>query len=610
MLKQSLLFIFLFTGLLTFGQGTDHDLANMYYNNGEYDKALDYYEQLFKKSSNTFYLERYVDCLVRTENNKEAEKTLKKVLKKEPNNYPFAVLLGTVLEADNRKSEAEKLYMQLINDLPATSSPIVELSNTFKNYNKIDWALQTLLKGRKLLKDRYPLNFQLADIYGTMGKTEEMIEEYISLIDYSVAYKSSIQSVMTRYLSFEEGESKEYKIMREKLLERTQKNPNEKVYAEMLIWLYMHRGNFAGALIQAKALDKRFDESGRNVIELGIISKNAGDYKTARNAFQYVKELGRDKRYFVQAEAELLNTLFIEVTKNRSFSNAEIVTTEEAYKEAIGRLGKSANSFQLILELAEILGFYANKPEEAKALIQEALKIPGVAKVPIARAKILLGDIEVLLNNIWDASLLYMQVDKDFKYDAIGSEAKYKNARIYYFDGEFVFAQSQLDVLKSSTSKLIANDAMKLSLLITDNLGLDSNYTAMRQFAAADLLLEQHQYNRAFQIYDSILTYFPFHGLADETLMRKAAAMQKQGKWEEAIPYLEKVYAVHGTDILGDDAVMQLAIIYDEKLRDREKAKEWYRKILFEYKGSLHVIEARKRFRELTGESVDGLITP
>ncbi len=610
MLKQGLLIVFLFTSLLTFGQGNDLDLANTYYNNGEYDKALDYYEQLYKKSSNTFYFERYVDCLVRTENYKEAEKQLKKFLKKEPNNYTYAVLLGTVLEADNRKADADKLYAELVNDLPSTSSPIVELSNTFKSYNKIDWALETLLKGRKLLKDRYPLNFQLADIYGTMGKTEEMIDEYISLIDYSVAYKSSIQSVMTRYLSFEEGESKEYKIMREKLLERTQKNPNEKVYAEMLIWLYMHRGNFAGALIQAKALDKRFDESGRNVIELGIISKNAGDYKTARNAFQYVKELGKDKRYYVQAEAELLNTMFTEVTKNRSFSSAEIIATEEAYNEAINRLGKNANSFQLILELAEILGFYANKPQEAKALIEEALRVPGVAKVPLARAKILLADIEVLLNNIWDASLLYMQVDKDFKYDAIGSEAKFKNARIYYFDGEFVFAQSQLDVLKSSTSKLIANDAMKLSLLITDNLGLDSNYTAMKQFATADLLLEQHQYEKAFHIYDSILTYFPFHGLADETLMRKAAAMQKQGKWEEAIPYLEKVYTVHGTDILGDDAVMQLAIIYDTKLRDREKAKEWYRKVLFEYKGSLHVIEARKRFRELTGESIDDVITP
>jgi tetratricopeptide (TPR) repeat protein len=484
---------------------------------------------------------------------------------------------------------------------------ILALSNEFKNKNKPQWSLETLLQGRKLLKDRYPLNIQLAEVYGTLGKTEEMIDEYIGLIDFSVAYKSSVQNIMARYLSFDDGESKEYQIMREKLLERTQKKPGEKVYAEMLIWLYMHRGNFAGALIQAKALDKRFNEEGRNVLELGIISKNSGDYRTARNAFQYVIGLGTEQPYFYKAEQELLNTSFIELTTNRSFNASEIEQTIQLYTKTIERLGKNSSSYRLLLELAEIKAFYGNQAQQAKILMQEAIGLTGVPKMEIARGKILLGDIEVILNNIWEASLLYMQVDKDFKYDAIGAEAKFKNARIFYFDGEFLFAQSQLDVLKASTSKLIANDAMKLSLLITDNLGLDSNYNAMRQFANADLLLEQHQYAKAFTLYDSILTYFPFHGLADEVLMRKASAMQKQGKWEQALPYLEKVYNNHREDILADDAVLQIAEIYDYHLKDREKAKEWYRKILFEFKGSLHVVQARKRFRELAGGNTEAL---
>jgi tetratricopeptide (TPR) repeat protein len=264
--------------------------------------------------------------------------------------------------------------------------------------------------------------------------------------------------------------------------------------------------------------------------------------------------------------------MFTEITRHRSFNASEIAETELAYHNVLSRLGKKAESFTLHLELAEILAFYSNKPEDGKKLVEDALKIGGVAKLSGARGKILLADIEVLLNNIWEASLLYMQVDADFKHDPIGAEAKFKNARIFYFDGEFTFAQSQLYVLKSSTSKLIANDAMKLSLLITDNLGLDSNYTAMRQFAAADLLLEQHRYKEAFLLYDSILTYFPFHGLADEVLMRKSKAMQIQGKWAEAIPYLEKVYTLHGDDILADDAVFQLGELYEKHLLDREKA--------------------------------------
>ena len=217
----------------------------------------------------------------------------------------------------------------------------------------------------------------------------------------------------------------------------------------------------------------------------------------------------------------------------------------------------------------------------------------------------LLADVDVLSNDIWDASLLYMQVENEFKYDPIGHEAKFKNARIFYYDGEFEYAQAQLNILKASTSKLIANDAMKLSLFITDNLGIDSNLTAMRQFAKADLLLQQHLYNEAFESYDSILTYFPFHGLADDVLMRKAQALQEQGKWVEASELLKKVYANYGDDILADDAVFQLAQLYEKHLNNNEEAKKWYKTLLFEYKGSLHSEDARKKFRELSGEHVE-----
>ena len=216
-----------------------------------------------------------------------------------------------------------------------------------------------------------------------------------------------------------------------------------------------------------------------------------------------------------------------------------------------------------------------------------------------------LADVLILQDDIWQASLYYMQIDKDFKFETIVSEAKFKNARIFYYDGDFKFAQSQLDILKVSTSKLIANDAMKLSVLITDNLGLDSNYTAMYQFAQADLLLEQHQYERAFRLYDSINAAFPDHGLADEILLRKAQAMRYQGKWQEALDYLNKIVTYHMDDILSDDAIFTIAEIYENNLHDKEKATEYYKKILFECKGSLLTVEARKRYRALRGDVTD-----
>jgi tetratricopeptide (TPR) repeat protein len=270
----------------------------------------------------------------------------------------------------------------------------------------------------------------------------------------------------------------------------------------------------------------------------------------------------------------------------------------------LSRLGKRNTTLDLIVELAHIEAFYGNKPTSAIQRLTEALTFPGLTDMQKAETKMQLADIDVLNADIWEASIYYMQIDKDFKYEPIGQEAKFKNARIYYYDGEFDFAQSQLDVLKQSTTKLIANDAMQLSLLITENYGLDSNYEAMFWFSKGDLLIEQHKYNEAFTYFDSIQTVYNYHSLGDDILLKKSYAMQVQGKWIEGVQYLEELLKYYQFDILADDAVFQLGDIYQNHLKDDLKAAEYYRKILFDYKGSLYTIEARKRFRQLRGDKI------
>jgi tetratricopeptide (TPR) repeat protein len=610
-MKLLLLNVMLFLTIFSaFGQSPEHELANLYFMNGEYDKAIDYYEKFYNETQDPFYLQRYVECLTKTNSGKDAEKFLLRYIKKNPNDYLIAIYLGRFYEDESRKEEADKHYRKLIDELPSNANAVLELSKVFRDFRMYEWELETLLKGRKMLKASYPFNTQLAEVYGALNRNEDMIDEYLSLIEVNPAYKTSVQNLLSRYLQFDGEEDAIYELTRERLVEKVQKNPNNLVYTEMLIWLYTHRGNYPAALIQAKALDKRDNRAGRDVLNIGITCKNFGDYKTARSAFQYVLDLGLGTPNYLSAEKELLNTLFIEITKERVFTMAEIQQAEQAYEAAIERVGKSNKTYRMMMELAEILAFYGNQPEKATALTDEIMALPQLPKLAVAEAKMLKADIEVMQDHVWEAALLYMQIEKDFKYDVIGAEAKFKNARIFYYTGAFEFAQSQLDVLKNSTSKLISNDAMRLSVMITDNLGIDSNLVAMTQFASADLLLKQHKYEHAFLIYDSIVSAFPAHGLVDEILMRKAEAMQMQGRWEDAVAYLELVYKNHPQDITADDALMTLGEIYENRLRNPEKAMEYYRIIMFDYKGSLHVIEARKRFRILSGDAPIEMVIP
>lgn len=596
----SILFLFITLGVRA--QESDLQLAQYYFSNGEFEKALPYCQKVYQKDNSKFNFLRYYACLQKTGGEKDAEKLLKKQISTHKDDFDFPLMLAELYQSQGKSKDAVKIYEELVSEYAKSSFTVVDLYQHFKKRNLPDWAMKALETGRKQLKNDYPLHIQFAELYLSLGQTDKMIEEYIEFLDVQPNNLDQIQTSLSNNIDFTDENSKEAEMLKQKLLEKVQKKPNETIYAEMLIWMFIQKKQFASAIIQAQALDKREGNEGFRVLEIGNMCLQNKNYNDARKAFKYVVSLGDDKQYYFQAEYALLNTRYTEITQQRSYSQEEITEALNEYQVVLDRLGVNRKSFEIIKEMAHIKAFYANQTAEAIDLLKKGLEIPGLTAMQIAELKMLLADTYVLVDEIWEASLLYMQVDKEFKFDPIGFEAKFKNARIFYYDGDFKFAQSQLDVLKQSTTKLIANDAMKLSILITDNYGLDSNFVAMSKFAQADLLLEQHQYAKAFELYDSIMKDFPYHGLADEITLRKALAMQQQGKWTEAVVYLEELLKYHAQDILADDALFQLGTIYENNLLNNEKAMEMYKKILFEYKGSLYTAEARKRLRLLRGD--------
>jgi tetratricopeptide (TPR) repeat protein len=596
---------FILLGFSGFSQTeTDVQLAQYYYSNGEFDKAVIYYQGLYAKNPTKVYFLRYFDCLIKTKNRKDAEKILKKQINSNRKDVELKIMLGLFYEEDNNSKAADKIYNELIEDLPPIPNQIIELANLYVKKNKLDLALKSLSKGRKLLKESYPLNVQFAEVYASTGDFDNMFKELINLLEISITNQSSVQNTLVRFVDFSNPESKEYQSLKSILLDKTQKNAENSVYAEMLIWFFIQSDNFSAAVTQSIALDKRMNSYGEMTLDVGKIALENRYYEFARKAFKSVMSFGLDSPFYMDAERLNLQVRFLELTTNRNYSQEEISATIDEYKQTIKRINNKRVSFDLGLELTYIQAFYGNQSTDAIALLNEMMTVSGITDIQKATCKMQLADIQVLTGDIWDASVLYMQIDTDFKYEVIGQEAKFKNARIFYYDGEFDFAQSQLSILKESTSRLIANDAIQLSTLITDNFGLDSNFQIMGWFSQGDLQLEQHHYEKAFEYYDSVLRAEPGHSLEDEILFRKAKAMQLQGKWDEAIVFLEKIISKFGSDILADDAIFNLAEIYEIHKSDKEKALEFYKSIVQNYKGSLFSAEARKRVRLLRGEKL------
>lgn len=599
MSKILLLLVFCCLAILSNAQSTDEQLANYYYSQGDCDKAIPYFEKIYAAQPSKFIYTRYLDCLQKEGTEKDIIALVNKQIKNFPSEFEYPVSLIQIYEQQGKTKDAEKLARKLIDDLGPIQRDIVNLQQAFSKVGKYELALEVLQKGRKLLKNSYPLNIQFAEVYGELDRVEEMIEEYLGLLDYNAGMMNSLQRLMPRMIDFENENSEAYNLLKNALIKRIQKDPGNAVNSEMLIWALIQKKDFKTALVQAKALDKRTTKDGKEVFNLGKIAATNLDYQTARKAFKYVVELGTSSPYYFPAEQALLNTRFLEVTTFRNYATSDLEETILEYETALVRIGPKGKALPIIRELSYILAFYAGQPDKARNLLEDALKLPASSDMAKAEVKLLLGDVFVILGDIWEASLLYMQVENDFKFEPIGFEAKFKNAKVFYYAGDFKWSQSQLNILKESTTKLIANDAMQLSIFITDNLGLDSNLRAMRKFAHADLLIAQRKFDEAFSVLDSLASLFPFHSLADDILLRRAQAFEEQGKWLDAIEEYEKILTKHPESIYADDALFQIALIHDKHLLDPEKAATYYFQLMKEFRGSVFVTEARKRFREL-----------
>jgi len=546
--------------------------------------------------------------LLATENFKDAEKLAERHSKAHPQAYRFKVDIGRVMLRAGDDSKANKHFDRIIKDLDKASiNQILDVGRSFAEMNENQRALDTYYAGRKLMGDSYPFNFQIAQILGEEGDVEGMVGEYLDVLNISNGYIQSVQNTLNRIIGFEE-DNKYNDVLQSELLKRIQKNPNEDIYSEMLIWMYMKQNKFGAALAQVKALDKRNKEDGERVMELADLAFNNFKYGVAIEGYTYVRDKGPRSYYYIESITGLLRSYKARVTETE-YDQASIAELVTEYETALNELGYQASTSRLINDLAHIKAFYESRYRdeatfEAAQILVDALKMNGLTPIDEAHLKIQLADIYVLSSDIWDASLLYGQVEKKFKYDELGHQAKLKNALVFYYAGDFRWSQAQLDVLKGSTSKLISNDAVELSAFITENLGIDSNMEALSAFAKMELMVAQHKYDSAMTALEAIEKAYPGHDLGDNILFKRAEILFEQGEYELAAQTYLKIAEDYPFGILVDNAIMQAAKISELQLKDTEKAMALYELILTDHTGSLFVIEARKRFRMLRGDKL------
>jgi predicted Zn-dependent protease len=622
------LFLFsflLFSFLHSFAQRSQEEqLAVQYYQQGEYEKARAIFKPLFDKKPDTYIYSYYYPILLQLEDYKELEKAVKAQQKAFPTLRRYDIDLGYVYERQGDLNKAIKEYDAAVKNLPAQEMAYKELHYAFINKAKRDYAIDILLKGRKVLKNPTLFTKELVYVYSTLKNTDKIIEEALNLTKTGDAAQRAEAQTILQNLIMEDEEQTSYLLLKTALQKEIQKDPNNLEFVFLLFWAYQLNKEFAEALVIAKSLDKRSKGEGEIIMELANTATQNRDYETAIEALKFLIDKGESSSFFTTAKFQLLDVKYLQLTSVSPVKILEAKMLEQEFKKMIEEHGIQSSTSEWIRKYAHLLAFYVNNSAEAVTILNTAIANADI-RDPKQKAlyKVDLADILLYSGNIWDATLLYAQVDKGFPNDTIGQNAKFKNAKLSFYIGEFQWAKSQLDILRAATSKLIANDAMQFYLLITDNeeedeegeedevgdteyFGLFGNdfgkNIGLLYYAKADFLLFQNNDEWALKYLDSIALVAPGSKLADVVLFTKAKIATRQKKYLEAASFYKRIGELYSEGLLADDALYYLGELNEFYLRDIPAAMACFQKLMKDYQGSLFVVDARKRFRALRGD--------
>jgi len=584
-------------------QQSQEQLASFYFQNKEYDKAIELYEPLYQRTQNKFYYQMLFESMVALERYKDAEHLVERRIKLKPNELFLYVDLGQLQLHKGEKKKAEKTLSSAIEKLGYDSQQLADLVQSYQNINRNDLAVASYIHMREKTNNSLQYVMELATIYERMGNYQAMTNEYFSLLDAAPGNLGNVQLALQRSLN-ETSSNQLAQGLKRTIMSRIQQQPNNRTYLDMMIWFSLQQLDFQFAFQQAKAIDQRFPGQGEEqIMRVAKIAQNNEDYSSAIDCYHYIVAKGTSSNYYFDARIGELQALFIQKSRGNHINPANLAILENEYQKAFAELGKNKNTVQLMRNYAQMLAYYGNDVEGASDMLYDAIELPQLPANILDEVKLELGDLLLFAGSIWDASLLYSQVEKANKNDMIGAQAKFRNAKLSYYNNDFEWAKTQLDVLRASTSKLIANDAMQLSILISDNMEVDSTYEMLELYAAADLMLYRNQLDDAWNGFSQVAIHTLSHPLLDEVLLQKARIRIKQERYIEADSLLQQLVNRYANDILADDALMLQAEINEYHLDNKERARECYERILLDYPASLYADRARRKYNELKNKS-------
>ncbi len=569
-------------------------MAQKFAANKQYDSAVITYSDLYKSAPDDIYPE-YLATLIIAKKYKEAEKLVQaRMTQPNTNGNVYEIDLGRIYKLQGKEDKATELFNSAVMKVNGDDMLTQRIAKAFTDAELYEYAIRVYDRGSGLVGNRSFYCIQTANLFAKTNQLDKAMDE---MLTGSATQFSTPDNLKAMFLQWMGDDPKKLQIGQKNLLKRLTEQPDNVYFAELLTWIYTQKNDWDGALMQMEAIDERNQETGKRLLDFARLAINAKQYEAAGKAYDDVIAKGATNTLYGIAKSEKVSARFTQL-KNAPEVKAEDVTTLlKQYDELLTEFPQYYST-QTASDYATVSAQFADSVDKGIHILQKALKSPTTTRQFTGVFKLQLGDYYLLKGKIWEASLSYSQVDKEFKQDIMGEDARFRNAKLAYYRGDFEYAQHLLGVLKASTTELIANDALLLSVQITENVE-DSFTYPLTRFAYAGLLFSQNKDSVAGLLIDSIAKAFPKHPLNDDIIMAHAKTALKHHDYDKALSFLHDIIQKYGQDVLGDDALFMTAEIYRINLHKNDEAKKNYEQLIIDFPGSTFVQAARQHIRDI-----------
>lgn len=600
-MKHLLIAIFTLTSLFSSGQ-VKRELALQALDEGRYAEALDDLTDLYDDQPTDFYYERIVDCYLGLKQYDRGVRFIESHIDKvNVRQGMYRIDLGYLHLMKPDTVSAEDAFNRVIDEVRHSPGLAYQYSERFKKWGVFKFALATYEVAEQS-DPKLAFDTQKALVYAELGMLVEMYTAYLDALERNPNFLTNMQQII-RFSMDRDGSIPMSAELKREIIVRIRDNGNV-AFNRLLIWVLTSEGEFNQAFSQLRALYLRGEIQPFEILQLAQQATAAEDFRTASRIYSYLIEEGDKTPYRAESIAGKLKA----EKKKLESENApgeEFVALMADFNRAFTALKASSVRPELMLIAAEVQFTRLHQPDSALALIGQCLDHTRNSDPIAARARLLRGDIELATGQPYDAILTYAQVETELATAPLGQEARFRKARVAFYTGEFEWALSSFDVLKTSTSKLIANDAMRLSLLIKDNAALDTTYTMLEVYAGVLLLKAQNRLEESLRTLDTLdqrLVLSVDHPLLDESLYTRAEILSVQGHYQLAADRYLEVADKYPKDLLADVSLIKAARLYLRQLNDPDRARQLFEKVLLEHTNSIYAEEAREEFRRLRGD--------